>query len=131
MTPTEHNLLHHLVPGAFLEGDWFNRMIPSNIETGENTLLDSSHCFKNFFSKLPVGLKIGSGCTLFRVSIATEENGFIQIGSQCYLANAAVVASQKIIIGSRVFVAGGVTIVDSDFHPIAPAARLADTIALS
>jgi acetyltransferase-like isoleucine patch superfamily enzyme len=28
-------------------------------------------------------------------------------------------------------VAGGVTIADSDFHPIAPAARLADTIALS
>ena len=27
--------------------------------------------------------------------------------------------------------AGGVTIADSDFHPIAPAARLADTIALS
>ncbi len=28
-------------------------------------------------------------------------------------------------------IAGGVTIADSDFHPIAPAARLADTIALS
>ena len=28
-------------------------------------------------------------------------------------------------------ISGGVTIADSDFHPIAPAARLADTIALS
>ena len=28
-------------------------------------------------------------------------------------------------------VAGGVTSADSDFHPLAPAARLADTVALS
>jgi acetyltransferase-like isoleucine patch superfamily enzyme len=30
-----------------------------------------------------------------------------------------------------VFVAGGVTIADSDFHPLEPLARLADAIALS
>jgi acetyltransferase-like isoleucine patch superfamily enzyme len=35
------------------------------------------------------------------------------------------------MIGNRVFIAGGVTIADSDFHPMDPAARLADTIALS
>jgi acetyltransferase-like isoleucine patch superfamily enzyme len=28
-------------------------------------------------------------------------------------------------------IAGGVTVADSDFHPLTPAARLADTIALS
>jgi acetyltransferase-like isoleucine patch superfamily enzyme len=28
-------------------------------------------------------------------------------------------------------IAGGVTVADSDFHPVKPAARLADTIALS
>ncbi|RYZ29321.1 MAG: acyltransferase [Chitinophagaceae bacterium] len=131
MESSESSLLHLLVPGSLVQGDWFTKKIPSNIEAGENTQLDSSHCFKNFFSKLPVGLKIGSNCTLFRTSIATEENGMVEIGNDCYLANAAVVATEKISIGNRVFIAGGVTIVDSDFHPISPAARLADTIALS
>jgi len=131
MTPTESSLLHPLVPGGSIAGDWFTKKIPFNIEAGENTLLDSSHCFKNFFSKLPIGLKIGSHCTLFRTTIATEENGMVQIGDYCYFDNAAIVATEKISIGNRVFIAAGVTIVDSDFHPIAPAARLADTIALS
>ena len=63
--------------------------------------------------------------------MAADENGFIKIGSQTYIANASLVSSSGIYIGSRVFIAGGVTIADSDFHPISPANRLYDTIALS
>ncbi len=63
--------------------------------------------------------------------MAAEENALIEIGDNCYLANASLVASERITIGSNVLIAGGVTIADSDFHPIAPAARLADTIAIS
>jgi acetyltransferase-like isoleucine patch superfamily enzyme len=98
---------------------------------GENTVADSSFCFKHYFSVLPVGLKIGHNVTLWRTSLAAEENAFIEIGNYCYIANAALVCSERISIGNYVFIAGGVTIADSDFHPVAPAARLADTIALS
>ncbi|MDX1563594.1 MAG: VOC family protein, partial [Gammaproteobacteria bacterium] len=59
------------------------------------------------------------------------EPGTIEIGSYCYLSNASLVCARGITIGERCFVAGGVTIADSDFHPLDPAARLADTIALS
>lgn len=98
---------------------------------GENSVVDSSACFKNFFSTLPVGLKVGNNVTLWRASLATEENGCIEIGDHSYITNAALACAERITIGERVFVAGGVTIVDSDFHPTAPAARLADSIALS
>jgi len=55
----------------------------------------------------------------------------IEIGDYCYIANASLACSSRITIGSYVYIAGGVTITDSDFHPIPPAARMADSVALS
>jgi acetyltransferase-like isoleucine patch superfamily enzyme len=124
-------LLFPIIPGEKIPGDWYNGTIPFNIETGENTLIDSSFCFKHFFSTLPVGLRVGNHVTLWRTALSTEENGLIEIGDYCYITNASLVSSEKILIGNRVFIAGGVTVADSDFHPLTPAARLADTIALS
>jgi acetyltransferase-like isoleucine patch superfamily enzyme len=131
METLEKMMLHPIVPGSPIPDDWYNKSIPQNIEVGEQAVTDSVSCFKHFFSKLPVGLRIGDFVTLWRSSLATEENGYIEIGDYSYLSNAAIVCSEKIIIGKRVFLAGGVTIADSDFHPVAPAARVADTIALS
>jgi acetyltransferase-like isoleucine patch superfamily enzyme len=128
---TEIKKFHFLVPGMQIPGDWYAGKIPLNIEAGENTVIDSSSCFKNFFSILPVGLKVGNNVTFWRTSLAAEENAMIEIGDYCFIANASLVCSNKITIGNYVFIAGGVTIADSDFHPLDPAARLADTIALS
>jgi hypothetical protein len=67
-------LFQLLEPGKNLENDWCSFPIPLNIEVGENTVIDSSSCFKKFFSKLPVGLKLGSHITLQSPALATEEN---------------------------------------------------------
>jgi acetyltransferase-like isoleucine patch superfamily enzyme len=122
---------HLLVAGNAIPGDWFPGRIPANIEVGANCVIDSSFCFKQFFSQEPAGLRAGRDVTFWRTSIATETAGVIDIGDGCYIANASLVCSDRIAIGDRVMIAGGVTIADSDFHPIEPAARLADTIALS
>jgi acetyltransferase-like isoleucine patch superfamily enzyme len=127
----ERSRFFPLIPGARFPGDWYNGEIPENIVAGENTMVDSASCFKNYHSVLKTGLKVGSFVTFWRTSIAAEENGYIEMGDYCYLANASLVCSKKITIGSRVFIAGGVTIADSDFHPIDPYLRLQDVIALS
>lgn len=124
-------LLYPLIGGEKIPGDWFSGVIPSNIEVGKNTVVESSFSFKHFFSKLPIALKVGNNVTFWRTAISTEENGMIEIGDYSYITNASLVCSEKITIGKRVFIAGGVTIADSDFHPLDPAMRLADTIALS
>ncbi|MCW3091626.1 MAG: hypothetical protein JWP81_2695 [Ferruginibacter sp.] len=131
MENNEPILFHPIIPGEAIAGDWYNKKVPVNIVVGENSVIDSSACFKHFFSTLPVALQIGADVTLCRASIATEKNGFVKIGNHCYISGASIIAAEKIIIGDRVFIAGGVSIIDSDFHPIAPAARLADTIAIS
>ncbi len=128
---TQPQLLHPLLPGAKIPGDWFNALIPPNIKAGTNTVVESSFSFKHFFSSLPIALVVGNNVTLWRTALSTEENGKIEIGDDCYITNASLVCSEKITIGDRVFIAGGVTITDSDFHPLDPALRLADTIALS
>lgn len=122
---------HSIVPGAALEGDWFPSRIPGNVIAGEEAMIDSSFCFKHFYSKAPAALIVGREVTLGRTNLATEEEGVIEIGDGSYLANASLVCSRRITIGRRVLVAGGVTIADADFHPLDPALRLADTVALS
>ena len=128
---TETRLFYKLEPGVQLPGDWFVGRIPMNVVAGEETSIDSSFCFKHFYSKQEVGLRVGRCTTIWRASLAADENAVIEIGDYCYIANASLVCSERIQIGSRVMIAGGVTIADSDFHPLAPAARLADTVALS
>jgi len=120
-----------LVPGVRLKDDWCNFPIPMNMEVGENTVIDSSSTFKKFFSKKPLGLKLGKNITLQSSSLATELEGYIEIGDYSYISGAAIIACEKVIIGKYVYMAGGVTIVDSDFHPLDPGPRLEDTIIIS
>lgn len=127
----QHQLFHQIEPGKTIVGDWCNRAVPSNIIVGENSMIDSAIVFKQFFSKLPVGLKIGNNVTIRSSTLATEENAMIEIGDYTFISNASIACNSKITIGKYVCIAGGVNIVDTDFHPVSPAARLADTIALS
>src|SRR5690242_4654359 len=125
-------IFHLFRPGDHqVDGDWCNFPIPTNIEVGEDTMIDSSSIFKKFFSELPLGLKIGDHVTLQSPALAAEKNGYIEIGDYSFISGATLVAISKIIIGRYVFIAGGVTIVDSDFHPLDPGARLTDTVAIS
>ncbi len=126
-----NDVFHPLVPGAKLDGDWFDTRIPENIEVGPETVIDSAFCFKHYFATGPVGLRVGRNVTIWRASLAADIDGMIEIGDYCYISNASLVCSSRITIGSYVMIAGGVTIADSDFHPISPAARIADSIALS
>jgi acetyltransferase-like isoleucine patch superfamily enzyme len=126
-----NEVLHPLIPGVKLDGDWFDSRIPDNIEAGDGSMIDSTFCFKHYFATGAVGLRVGRNVTIWRTSLAVEQNGLIEIGDHCYVANASLVSASRITIGSYVMIAGGVTIADSDFHPLGPAARVADSIALS
>jgi acetyltransferase-like isoleucine patch superfamily enzyme len=128
---TETARFHLIVPGEKIDGDWFPGKIPVNVVCGENSVIDSSFCFKHYFSTLPVGARIGKNVTIWRASLAPEAGALIEIGDYCYIANAALACSSRITIGSYVHIAGGVTIADSDFHPISPGDRMADSVALS
>ena len=131
MNPNSNIAFQPLIPGVQLKNDWCNFPVPLNIEVGENTVIDSSSTFKKFFSKKQPGLRLGKHITLQSSSLATELHGYIEIGDYSYISGAAIIACDKVIIGKYVFMAGGVTIVDSDFHPLDPGERLEDTVIIS
>jgi len=131
MAENNTTIFRTLKPGMIIDEEKSGFSIPDNIQVGTNVQFDSSHVFKKFFSKLPIGLKIGNNVTLYMSSLATEENGYIEIGDYSYLSSATIACYNKVIIGKYVFIAGGATIVDTDFHPLDAADRLLDTIAIS
>lgn len=64
------------------------------------------------------------------VVLATRSAGaMITVGADVGMTGATLVAAQLISIGDRVLVGANATIVDTDFHPLDPAARRRDILA--
>jgi acetyltransferase-like isoleucine patch superfamily enzyme len=106
-------------------------VLPANARIGLNTLISGEHAFKRFRNKQPDALIIGSHCTMDGVHFAVESQGRLSIGDYCYFTNAVLLCELEIRIGSYVVIGWNASIADSDFHPIAPAERIADAIACS
>src|SRR5262249_51584891 len=53
------------------------------------------------------------------------------VGQDCYLNECILLAEREIRIGNHVMIGWMTTISDSDFHPLDPAERIKDAIALS
>jgi acetyltransferase-like isoleucine patch superfamily enzyme len=114
-----------------IPGRWEDGTVPCNVELGLNTLLTSAYAFKRFRSRRNPGLIVGSNCSMDGVHFAAGEEGSIRIGDYCYFTNAVLLCELEVRIGSYVVIGWNATIADTDFHPLAPAERIADAIACS
>jgi len=65
------------------------------------------------------------------VHFAVGAEGRIEIGDYCYFKDAVLLAELELRVGNYVVMGWNVTIADTDFHPIAPAERIADALACS
>ena len=112
-------------------GQWVNGALPSNVTLGVNTRITGDLAFKRFHSKQPQALLIGANCTMDGVHFDLGESGQMVIGDYCYFTNAVLLCEMEVRIGNYVLIGWNATIADTDFHPIAPAERIADAIACS
>jgi acetyltransferase-like isoleucine patch superfamily enzyme len=115
-----------LAPGRWADGE-----LPANVRLGSNTLLTSDYAFKRFRSQRDPALSIGAHSTMDGVHFALGEEGQVEIGDYCYFTNAVLLCELELRIGNYVVIGWNVTIADTDFHPLAPAERIADAIACS
>ena len=110
---------------------WSGGELPENVRVGSNTRLTGDGAFKQFFGRENPALAIGADCTMDGVQFAIGPAGRVTIGDCCYFTNAVLLCELEVQIGSYVVIGWNATIADSDFHPIAPADRIADAIACS
>jgi acetyltransferase-like isoleucine patch superfamily enzyme len=116
---------------AVVPGSWANGALPSNVRLGTNTLITGDLAFKRFHATDPEALIIGDQCSMDGVHFDLGRAGRMRIGHYCYFTNAVLLCELEIIIGNYVLMGWNTTIADTDFHPIAPAERIADAIACS
>jgi acetyltransferase-like isoleucine patch superfamily enzyme len=55
----------------------------------------------------------------------------MSVGDFCYFTNAVLLCELEVRIGNYVLIGWNATVTDTDFHPIAPAERVADAVACS
>ena len=112
-------------------GPWTGGELPANARVGPDTELTGDFTFKRFHATGDDALVIGAGCTMDGVSFALGAEGHVVIGDHCYFTNAVLLAELELRIGSYVVIGWNATIADTDFHPVAPAERIADAVACS
>jgi acetyltransferase-like isoleucine patch superfamily enzyme len=105
--------------------------VPENVRLGVNTLITGDLAFKRFHASQPDALVIGAHGTMDGVHFDLGAGGRMRVGDYCYFTNAVLLCELEIIIGNFVLIGWNTTVTDTDFHPIAPALRIADAIACS
>jgi len=115
-----------------VEGDWWTKPIPPNVRFGVGFYCESAQVFQKMRARHDDALSLGdyvscySGC-----SFAIGENGRCTVGNFTLLNGALVMAEELIEIGSYCMISWNVGIADSDFHPLDPAERRRDALALA
>jgi acetyltransferase-like isoleucine patch superfamily enzyme len=112
-------------------GPWAHGALPPNARAGAGTVILGEHAFKRFRARRADALVLGANCTMDGVHFAIEAMGTICIGDYCYFTNAVLLCELEIRIGNYAVIGWNASIADSDFHPIAPAERIADAVACS
>jgi len=112
-------------------GAWEHGTLPANVLAGPNTVITGELAFKRFHGTADPAVSVGADCTMDGVHFAVGRDGRLEIGDHCCFASGVLLCEHDISIGRYVMIGWNTTIADSDFHPIAPAERIADAVALS
>jgi acetyltransferase-like isoleucine patch superfamily enzyme len=113
------------------EADHARLALPQNIILGPGTVIRGGRPFNRFRSLREPALRVGRDCLLENVHFALGPEAEMEIGDECYFTSPMLLCELRIVIGSRVMLGWNSTIMDSDFHPLDPALRLADAVACS
>ena len=110
---------------------WDSGTIPAGVHVGENTRIMGTAAFRRFRGQGSESLVIGDHATMDGVQFSVGPEGRIKIGHFCCFTSAVLMCELSISIGTYVLIGWNAVIADSDFHPIAPALRIADAVACS
>lgn len=98
----------------FIEGDWYPKPLPRNVVLDEMAYPDTSYSFTTFFSKKPVGFKLGYASGNYGHGVfTTGENGEINIGRFVVLQCTRIICNCSVTIKDHCMFSWGSVIADS------------------
>src|SRR5262249_5883807 len=88
-----------------LPWDWFDGVIPENVDLEEGSYLETSYSLELFQSRADVGLSIAAGAcaytgTMFDVGV----RGSVSVGRCTMINNARLVCDERLEIGDYVLI---------------------------
>jgi acetyltransferase-like isoleucine patch superfamily enzyme len=115
-----------------VENDWWKEPVPKNVVWKEGLYVETAQIFRFMRSKLEPAIELGQHVSCYAgCSFALGEKGSCSIGDFTLLNGALVMADERIEIGSYCLISWNVGIADSDFHPLEPAQRRVDAMAVA
>ena len=122
----------NILPDRRVEHDWFKDPIPEGIAWGDGFYTETAQIFRFYRARAPVGLQFGENCSCYAgCSFSIGAKGSCSVGNYTMMNGVLVMAEERIEIGSYCMFSWNVGIADSDFHPIDPAQRRIDAMALA
>ena len=117
---------------AEITGGWDRAKLPPNVRVGSACWLERLGSFARFRGTRADALVLGDRVRVYSwTTFNVEPTGTIEVGDDSILVGAVFMCAGDIRLGKRVVVSYGVTIADSDFHPVDPELRRQDTVALA
>lgn len=124
--------MSNVTADRMVEHDWWTRPIPPNVSWGEGFYCESAQIFRHFKSTRPNAVVLGKHVSCYAgCSFSLGREGTCTVGDFTLLNGALIMAEEHIEIGSYCLMSWNVGIADSDFHPIDPAQRMQDALALA
>jgi len=97
-----------------IQGDWYDGVIPSNVELGVNAHIDTSYGLALIDSTRRPCLIMAAGSGSYTTSFVIGPNGRVTVGSCTCLNSPFLICQESITIGSHCLVSWGAVITDTD-----------------
>lgn len=122
----------NITADRMVEHDWWTRPIPPNVSWGDGFYCESAQIFRHFKSTKEDAVVLGKHVSCYAgCSFSLGKAGRCTVGNFTMLNGVLIMSEELIEIGSYCMMSWNVGIADSDFHPLDPAQRLQDALALA
>ncbi len=124
--------MSNILPDRRVPDDWWQHPIPPGVVWGEGAYFETAQIFRHVKSADPRAVVLGDHVSCYAgCSFSIGPKGRCTVGDYTLLNGALIMAEERIEIGSYCLISWNVGIADSDFHPVDPAARRQDAMALA
>jgi len=103
-----------MISGRRLAHDWYDGVIPDNVVFDDTNVIDSSHSFLRFKSRMESALTLGRRTAIYSGSgFDLGPDARVRIGAFTMINNAQIICDESILIGDYGLISWNVVLMDN------------------